>query len=214
MVRYPRVGCTAAWQMRPSRVVPAAKACSRGPHLAKRFWPCAGCSDTAAWFQLWPEGPRGAVPPPHTGAALMDMVAVDADARRSVYCQPLYSARSFAPLLRAAAPLAADAGKSSACDPKPGPGTPALPDAATTPNVAHATGGTEAEARGPVVFCGPDGGVSAERTPGAAAGAADAAVARSGSWPDERELGGAQQADAATPQRPRPASAPAAVRRS
>lgn len=183
--------------------------------MAERAWPCAGRSDTAAWFQLWPEGPRGAAPPPHTGAALMDMVAVDADARRSIYCQPLYSTRSFAPVLAATPPAAARAGENPAQDPNPGPDAPAAPDAATAPSGGHVAGGDEAEARPPMVYVGSDAGVSAVGGPGAASGAAGPnPVARSGSWPDEREAGGAQQADAATPQRPRPASAPAAVRRS
>ena len=184
--------------------------------MADRAWPCAGRSDSAAWFQLWPEGPRGAAPPPHTGAALMDMVAVDADARRSVYCQPLYSARSFAPHLAAAPPAAAHAGENPTSDPHPGPDAPAAPDAAPAPSGGHTAGGDEAEARRPVVYVDSDAGVSAVGSPGAApdAAAGPNPVARSGSWPDEREAGGAQQADAATPQRPRPASAPAAVRRS
>ena len=182
----------------------------------KRFWLCAGHSDTAAWFQLWPEGPRGASAPPHTGAALLDMVAVDADARRSVYCQPLYSARSFAPALAAAPPAAAHAEGTPTADPNPGPDAPAAPDAAPAPSGSHAAGGDEADAQRPVVYVGSDAEVSAVGSPGAAPGAAGPnPVARSGSWPDEREAGGAQQADAeATPQRPRPASAPAAVRRS
>lgn len=143
------------------------------------------------------------------------MVAVDTDARRSVYCQPLYSARSFAPALAAAPPAAAHAGEYPASDPSPGPDAPAAPDAAPAPGGGHAAGGGEAEAARPVVYVDSDAGVSAVGGPGAAPGAADPnPVARSGSWPDEREAGGVQQADAATPQRPRPASAPAAVRRS
>ena len=142
---------------------------------------------------------------------------MDADARRSVYCQPLYSARSFAPHLAAAPPAAAHAGENPASDPSSGPDAPAAPDAAAAPSEGHAAGGDEADARRPVVYVRSDAEVSTVRGPGAALDAAVGPnpVARSGSWPDEREAGGAQQADAeATPQRPRPASAPAAVRRS
>lgn len=126
----------------------------------------------------------------------MDMVAVDADVRRAIYCQPLYSAKSFTPgLLQPGVPTS-----SGAVYPIP-QSNPVIEE----PALAAARGAARAPSGGSLQAAGEAGDPDADAAAGQQEGAAGAPAP-----PPQIVVGPEGEVATPTPRpKPRPSSAPA-----
>jgi hypothetical protein len=192
--------------------------CARGVPCRRGAGGADAGADAGAWFQLWPEGGVAGAEGGR-GAARLHMVTVDADARRDIYCQPLYSARSFQPPLGGGGPAAtaAAAAAAAAADPHAAAGAGVEPadaaprDAAAAGLNADAWGGPSRGSRRDDGSAGQGLGAAAGEQGAERAAAAGGALEQRARGREARSLTeAAESTDVATPLRqPRPSSAPA-----